>query len=148
MQKQAIERNVWIDAPRERVWQALVDPAQVEQWFSPGTPWELSAQGVGGRLFVRDTDTGGELYTQVIETYEPPDRLILHSEDEPPTVTDYTLADENGGTRLTLVYSGYGALSDDERAARIEQDSAGFELMLGNIKAVVEGAPLPNPQGF
>ncbi len=148
MQKQAIERNVWIDAPRERVWQALVDPAQVELWFSPGTPWELSAQGVGGRLFVHDTETGGELYTQVIETYDPPDRLILHSEDEPPAVTDYTLIDENGGTRLMLVYSGYGALPDDERQARIEQDSAGFELMLGNIKAVVEGAPLPNPQGF
>src|SRR5215203_3993436 len=29
-----VEKQVTIDAPRERVWRALTDPAEVQQWFS------------------------------------------------------------------------------------------------------------------
>ena len=29
MEKLTIERSIWIAAPRERVWQAVTDPAQI-----------------------------------------------------------------------------------------------------------------------
>ena len=31
----SVERSIWIAAPRERVWQAVVEPEQVAQWFLP-----------------------------------------------------------------------------------------------------------------
>ena len=37
MSKIVIERSIWIASPRERVWQAVTDPAQIAQWFAPGT---------------------------------------------------------------------------------------------------------------
>jgi hypothetical protein len=58
------------------------------------------------------------------------------------------LEDEKGGTRLTLVYSGYENLPEEERQASMDRDGMGFTLVLGNIQAVVEGKPLPQPGGF
>ncbi len=149
MEKIAIERNIWIAASRERVWRAITDPKQMEQWFSPGTPWTLTALAVGGRLFVQGPDS--ELYVQVIESLDPPHQIVMRSQPEPPEtpyITIYTLEEENGGTRLKLSYSGYEQLPDELRRKRLDQDGGGFSLMLENLSAYVDGRPLPNPQGF
>ena len=37
MEEIKVERSVWIDAPRERVWQAITDPANLPQWLLPST---------------------------------------------------------------------------------------------------------------
>jgi uncharacterized protein YndB with AHSA1/START domain len=147
----AIERSVWINAPLERVWTAITDPAQVEQWFSPGTSWKSSGSGVGARLYVENPETGAEMYVQVLEVVDPPHQLVTRALPEPgetSTTTDWRLQEENGGTRLTLIYSGYELMPDDTRQQRMEENAFGFGMMMGNIKAFIEGAPLPQPQGF
>ena len=75
----------------------------------------------------------------------------MRSQPEPPQpsfVTSYQLESENDGTRLTLIFSGYEGLPADMRQQLMDENAAGFELMLKNIKAFVEGLPLPNPGGF
>ena len=147
----AVERNIWIAAPRERVWHAITDPQQIGQWFSPGTQWRSSGLHVGAKLSVYDPDTDTDMYTQIIEVIDPPHRLVTRSEAHPPEpsyVTAWTLQEENGGTRLTIHFSGYAALPDDTRRGRMDQDSLGFGMMLENIKAHIEGTSLPYPQGF
>ena len=147
----AVERSIWINAPRERVWKAIVDPEQLEKWFSPGTTWQSRGEGVGSRIFVYNPETNGEMYTQVTDVFEPPRRLVTHSETEPPEVphvTDWTLEEENGGTRLTLIHSGYELEPDDVRPNSMEQNAFGFGMMLENLKAQVEGQELPYPGGF
>lgn len=146
-----VERSIWIAAPRERVWRAVTDPAQMEPWFSPGTSWKLSAFEVGGKLFAPDPETGAPRYTQIIQTIEPLQRFTLQSEPEAngnAYVTDYVLTDEKDGTRLTIAHSGYHLDPEGERNDRIEQNGFGFGMMLLNIKAFVEGQTLPNPSGF
>jgi uncharacterized protein YndB with AHSA1/START domain len=146
-----VERSIWINAPRERVWQALTDPAQVEQWFSPGTSWTMTAFEVGGRFFVYDAEHQAELYTQVIEVLDPPRRYATRSAPTPPEqphLSEWTLSEEAGGTRLTISYSGYELDPADGREAAMEQTAFGFGLMLANVRAVVEGLPLPMPGGF
>jgi uncharacterized protein YndB with AHSA1/START domain len=147
----AVERSIWIAASRERVWGAITDPAQIEKWFSPGTPWQLSALEVGGRLFVPNQETGAEQYTQVIEQIDPPHRLVLHSAPEPPAtveVTVYALQEERGGTRLTITHSGYELVPEELRWGAMEQNAFGFGMMVENVKAHVEGNGLPYPGGF
>jgi len=151
MEKIAVERTIWIAASRERVWQAITDPAQVEQWFSPGTAWKSSGLEVGGTLSVYNPDTDSHMYVQVIELVDPPHRLILRSRPEPPEtpkVTTWILEEENGGTRLILTYSGYELDPEDSRQKNMDENAVGFGLMLENIKAHIEGKSLPNPQGF
>jgi uncharacterized protein YndB with AHSA1/START domain len=147
----AVERSIWIDVPRERVWHAITDPAQIEKWFSPGTSWRLSALEVGGRLFVPNEETGAEMYTQVIERVDPPHRLVLRSVPQPPAtveVTVYTLQEEQGGTRLSITHSGYELVPDEMRWSAMEQNAFGFGMMLENLKAHSEGKSLPYPGGF
>jgi uncharacterized protein YndB with AHSA1/START domain len=147
----AVERSIWIAAPRERVWRALTDPAQLERWFSPGTPWELSALEVGGRLFVQNSETGAEMYTQVIELIDAPHRLVMRSAPEPPAtaeVTAHTLQEEQGGTRLTVTHSGYELVPEEIRWSAMEQNAFGFGMMLENVRAYIEGRQLPVPGGF
>jgi uncharacterized protein YndB with AHSA1/START domain len=147
----AVERSIWIAAPRERVWHAITDPAQVEKWFSPGTSWRLSALEVGGRLFVPNEETGAEMHTQVIERVDPPHRLVLRSAPEPPAtveVTTYMLQEEHGGTRLTITHSGYELVPEEMRWSAMEQNAFGFGMVLENVKAYLEGKSLPYPGGF
>ena len=151
MEQLTVERSIWIAAPRERVWRAITDPTQIEKWFSPGTPWRLSALEVGGRLFVHNPETGAEMHTQVIELVDPPHQLVTRSEPAPPEtphVTTYTLEEENGGTRLTVTHSGYELEPDDRRWNNMEQNAFGFGMMLENLQAHIEGKSLPYPGGF
>lgn len=147
METIAVERSIWIAAPRERVWRAITDPWEVERWFSPGTSWRTTGQGVGSRLSVYDAATDTDLYTQVVDVFDPPSRLVTRSEDT-PYMTTWKLEDENGGTRLTLIHSGYELEPEATRRQNMDQNAAGFGMMLENVKAVAEGQPLPYPQGF
>jgi uncharacterized protein YndB with AHSA1/START domain len=147
----AVERSILIAAAREQVWLAVTDPAQIERWFSPGTAWALTALEVGGRLFVPDPATGAEQYAQVITVVEPPRRLVMRTEPEPSgsvEVTTYTLTEEGNGTRLTVTNAGYALLAPEARWNAMEQNAFGFGRMLENLRAVVEGQPLPYAEGF
>ena len=150
-EKFSVERSIWIAAPRERVWRAISDPEQIQEWFSPGTRWSGTGLEVGGRLFVLNPETGAEMYTQVIEALEPPYRLVTRSMPEPPDtvhVTTWQLEEENGGTRLMLTHSGYELEPVEARANNMEQNAFGFGMMLENMAAYIEGKTLPYPQGF
>jgi uncharacterized protein YndB with AHSA1/START domain len=147
----AVERSIWIAAPRERVWRAVTDPAEIEHWFSPGTLWHLTALEVGGRMFAPNAETGAEMYTQVIELVDPPQQFITRTAAEPPEIpymTTYTLREEGKGTRLTITHSGYELDPSDRRWFGMEQNAFGFGMMVENIKAHVEGERLPYPGGF
>ena len=147
----AVERSIWIDAPRERVWSAVTDPAQLESWFSPGTSWKLTALEVGGRLFTPDPETGNETNVQVIQLVDPPQRFVTHSLPATPgssEVTAYLLQEERGGTRLTITNSGYELLPEDGRWSAMEQNAFGFGMMLENLRAYIESKDLPTPGGF
>jgi uncharacterized protein YndB with AHSA1/START domain len=147
----ALERSIWIAAPIERVWQAVTDPIQIEGWFSPGTSWQMSALEVGGRLYIPDSKTGAELHTQIIEVVEPPHRFVIHTLPDASgksETTSHILREENGGTRFTIVNSGYERMGEETRWSTMEQNTFGFSMILQNAKAFIEGKNLPTPGGF
>jgi uncharacterized protein YndB with AHSA1/START domain len=151
MEQLSVERSIWIAAPRERVWRAITDPLQMQQWFSPGTTWQMSALEVGGKLFAPDPETGAEQHTQVIEQVERPQRFVLRTTPEPPgtfEVTAYTLQEEDGGPRLTVTNSGYETMPEEGRWNAMEQNAFGWGMMLENVQAYIEGKDLPYPHGF
>jgi uncharacterized protein YndB with AHSA1/START domain len=107
----------------------------------------LSALEVGGRLFVRDPETGAEMYAQVIERVDPPHLLVMRTEAG-YEITTYALQEEQGGTRLTITHAGYEAAPDEARWNMMEQNAVGFGMMLENVQASIEGKNLPYPGGF
>ena len=142
MREISIERSIWIAAPRERVWQAVTDPAQIAQWFAPGT----SISQKGDTICVHIGDK--EMEVAVVELVDPPRQLTTRQLPDRLLTTTYTLEEENGGTRFTVTEAGFEALPADARKERFEQDSKGWEMALENLKAYIDGRDLPCPEGF
>jgi len=97
----------WLDAPRERVWQALTDPAQVNAWWGPegfsnedvrqevkvGGVWSFTMVGPDGTRFANHS---------VYQELTAPSRLVYeHGDGKAVMFTAViTLEEEAGGTRL------------------------------------------------
>jgi uncharacterized protein YndB with AHSA1/START domain len=141
MEMLAVERAVWINATRERVWRAITDPKQLEQWYAPGCPWEIPALQVGTTVKFYNTDTDIQLAR--IEALEPLQEFTLRwqlDEAHPNTtlVNTFRLEEENGGTRVTVTQAGYESLPESVRQQQIEQDEEAYTAIVESLKAFVE----------
>lgn len=141
MEAITIERSIWIDAPRERVWRAISDPAQITQWFSPGTAILQNGDRISIRMGEADVEVA------IIVVNNPPHQFATRNLPEMNLTTTYTLEEENGGTRFTVTETGLESLSPEERQSRLGQDAPAWERVLANLKAYMNGEQLPFPEG-
>lgn len=144
----SVERSIWIKATRRRVWEAITDPQQIQQWYSPTTPWTITALKPGGKLYSPDPENGTERYAQIIDVVEPLVRFVTRALPDLHEATIYMLTEEGSGTRLTITNTGYEWKADDLRHQSMEQNAFGYGMVLENLRAVVEGKELPYPFGF
>ncbi len=140
--------EIFIRAPRERVWQALTDPDDTVRYFH-GTRFESSFEpGTPFRNVIVD---GGRLAADgMVETFEAPHRLVItwhvnYDEDmaaEPPGRVEWTLTPANADgsvTRLTLRH-GDLALSPNTWA----HVKLGWVAIIDSLKSLLEtGQALP-----
>ena len=141
METLAVERSVLINAPRQRVWNAITDPAHLEQWYAPGCPWEIPSLEVGQTVKFHNTDTDIQLAT--IEDLEPLRRLTLRWELDPahPGITllnSFLLEEENGSTRATISQAGYESLPDGMREEQLRQDADAYTAIAESLKSYLE----------
>ena len=138
-----IETNVLIDAPRERVWQLITSPEHVGRWFGDaGAEIDLRPGGEMAFTWERHGTVRGR-----VEAVEPPRRFAwrwltaVGATDEPrpgnSTLTEFTLDDEDGATRVTVVETGFDALEGDpaERTAALRSHTEGWVAELGELVA-------------
>ena len=139
-----IEKLVNLDAPRARVWRALTDYTQFNQWFgvSLTTPFSPGA-AVSGKLNIRNYDH--ITLTIWIESMEPESFFSFRwhpyaIEDgvdynaEPTTLVSFTLEDAGAGTRLAIVESGFDAIPESRRAKAFSMNERGWTGQAENIR--------------
>jgi uncharacterized protein YndB with AHSA1/START domain len=141
MAKLTVERSIWVAVPRERVWLAITEPAQLERWFAPGCPWAIPALQVGATATFYNTATEPLLAT--IEVVDPPRQFTLRWQPEasyPATtlVTTFLLEAENEGTRVTITEAGYETLPEEIRRQRFDETTEGYSMSMENLKAYLE----------
>jgi uncharacterized protein YndB with AHSA1/START domain len=141
METLAIERSVLIDAPRQRVWHAITDPAQLEEWYAPGCPWEIPALQAGATVKFHNTDTDIQLAT--IEVVNPLQEFALRWQLDPahPGITllnSFRLNEENDSTRLTVSQAGYEALPDGMREEQLSMDEEAYTAIAESLKDYLE----------
>lgn len=141
MENVAVERRIWINAPRQRVWQALTESKHLEQWYAPGCPWAIPALKVGETVKFYNTDTDIQLAT--IEVVESPRQFTLRWQLDPmsPEITllnTFLLEEENGGTQVTAMQAGYESLPDDIRQGQLDQDGGAYTAIVESLKAYLE----------
>lgn len=109
---QAIE----VEAPPERVWRLLTDPAELPRWWPDAAELE---PGIGGRVVLRfgPGDVSGE-----ITAWEPPRALAFTwIGSDRPTVelhVAFTVEDlGDGRSRVSVVHSGFETAPAEAREA-------------------------------
>ena len=139
-----IEKQVTYDAPRSRVWRALTDVAQFNEWFGVTLTSPFAA---GAEVSGKFAHPKYEHFTMTIwiETMEP-ERLFAFRwhpyaiEDgvdyaaEPTTLVTFTLEEVAGGTRLSIVESGFDAIPESRRAKAFSMNSNGWNGQIENIR--------------
>ncbi len=139
-----IEKLVNLDAPRSRVWRALTDLRQFNAWFgcALAAPFTPGAE-ISGNITIRNYEH--VTMTIWIESMEP-ERLFsfrwhpyaieagVDYSKEPTTLVSFTLEDAAGGTRLTIVKSGFDAIPRSRREKAFSMNSAGWSGQAKNIE--------------
>ncbi len=143
-----IEKNVTINAPRSRVWNALTDVQQFGEWFGVkfNAPFKPGATLVGNI-----TNKGYEHIemTAWVETVEPETRFAFrwhpHAIDtthdysaEPTTLITFTLVDASGGTNLTVVETGFDQIPESRRQTAFTGNTNGWEQQMVRIRNYVD----------
>jgi uncharacterized protein YndB with AHSA1/START domain len=133
-----------IAAPRERVWRALTEPAQVVQWMGC-----LRFRAEAGHIFYLQPDRARRVADDVegaiacrIEVLDEPRRISFSwgFPETPDTWVDIRLHRIPGGTYVRLVHSGW-----DQFEARETEDVRGglgqawHSVALPRLKVVAEG---------
>lgn len=132
-----------IAVPRERVWQALTDPAQVARWMGC-----LRFRAAPGHIFYLQPDRGRRAADDVtdaiacrIEVVDAPRRLSFSwgFPDVPDTFVDIRLRNIPGGTYVRLVHSGWDQFDDRETEdVRGGLGHAWHSVALPRLRAVAE----------
>jgi uncharacterized protein YndB with AHSA1/START domain len=92
-----IRKEIVLPATREEVWSALTDPEELERWFANEV--ELELRPGGGASFRWGN---GESRSATVREVEPEERLSFRWDGDEGEV-EFTLADDEEGTRLTVV---------------------------------------------
>jgi uncharacterized protein YndB with AHSA1/START domain len=115
--------------PPERVWRALVDPADLAHWHP--TPMRRLEPEVGGAVAFGSPPGVPEMPDGAVTAYDPP-RLLGYTWGD--DLLRWELEPHEDGSRLVLVH----AFDDRFKAAR---DGAGWHLCLDALAAALDGEP-------
>jgi uncharacterized protein YndB with AHSA1/START domain len=138
-----IEKQIVLEAPRSRVWRALTDVRQFNQWFGVNLERPFAAgEMTSGRITVKNYEH--IVMEAWVEKMEPEhhfsfrwhpgsiDPTVDYSQ-EPTTLVVFTLEDVDEGTRLTVVETGFDALPESRRAKAFAGNESGWAGQLRNI---------------
>lgn len=140
-----IEKTVLLKAPRSRVWRGISDAKQFGEWFQVDLHGQFSA---GATIHGTITYPGYEnLRMEMIVERIEPERYFSyrwHPGDpnrdysgEPMTLVEFTLEDAPGGTRLTVVESGFDRIPLSRRAEAFRMNEGGWAEQMENIQRYV-----------
>ncbi|HEX4494467.1 MAG TPA: SRPBCC family protein [Thermoanaerobaculia bacterium] len=144
-----IEKNVLLQAPRSRVWRALTNAEEFSSWF--GVKLE-NGFVVGEHTTGNITNRGYEhiKFDALVERIEPEEVFAFRwhpypidaefdAAKEQRTLVEFRLAEEEGGTRLSVIESGFDRISAERRDLVFSMNSRGWASQMENIKRHVSG---------
>jgi uncharacterized protein YndB with AHSA1/START domain len=146
-----IEKQIELKAPVARVWRALTDHREFGAWFRVALEGPfIPGQQVRGRI----TWPGAEhlMMTATVQRMQPQqlfsftwhpyaiDPNVDYSA-EPATLVEFTLQEIPGGTRLTVVESGFAALPAHRRDEAFRMNDQGWSIQLQNIATFLGQTP-------
>ena len=142
-----IERQVFLNAPRSRVWRALTDSTQFGEWFGIRAEGPFTA-GARVRAVVTHPQYKGLTFDMLIQEVVPEQlfswrwhpNAIDGTRDyssEPTTLVVFRLEDAQGGTLVKVVESGFDAVPPERRLEAYRGNEQGWEYQMTAIEKYV-----------
>lgn len=143
-----IQKTIVIKAPRKKVWQALSDSKEFGKWFGasiqdsfrPGASARGKITTKGYENLDMEMKIDRIVPEQVISWRWHPaavDPSIDYS-SEPTTLVQFTLEDnKDGGTKLSVVESGFESLPPSRRDVALKMNDEGWSAQMKNIDRYV-----------
>ena len=138
-----IEKHLVLRAPRSRVWRAIATAGELGAWFRMALD---GAVAEGATLRGRLTHPGYEHVTVDLQIVRvEPERYLAYRwhpgavdmgvdySAEPTTLVEFTLAEAEGGTAVTIVESGFDALPPARRADAFRMNERGWGGQVQNL---------------
>jgi len=131
-----IERTIDLAQPPQRVWEALTSAEGLGSWFGDRATVDLRP---GGTAHVEWDDESHQAMLTII-VVEPPTRFGwtwsiqgLPPTDPRRTYVEFNLAPSGGGTRLTVVESGFAQVPDELLDAAYHSHVEGWRTELAEL---------------
>lgn len=157
-----IEKQIVLAAPRERVWQAIVDSTRFGTWF--GVAFDgpfVEGERVAGRIVPTQVDPKvaelqapweGMACDVHVERIRPMELFAFRwhaypeGPDEDPqgkamTLVEFRLDDATDGTRLTITESGFDRVPLEHRAKAFADNEGGWTMQIALIARYLEQHP-------
>jgi uncharacterized protein YndB with AHSA1/START domain len=140
----SLEKELFIKATPERVFQALTEKEDLKRWFVKKAEVDLCPGGAIRLEWAPDAVEIGKILV-----LEPPHRLSYTWEalEPSPTTITFELTAENDGTRLRLIHTGIGEGEDWD--TYYTSVNSGWSVHLKNLTAWLETGigETPGPTG-
>lgn len=144
-----IERSVELKAPVERVWRALTDHEQFGQWFRVKLdgPFVVGQPSTG---YITHPGYEHVRWKADVVRMDPPHvfaftwhpygigQTVDYSAEE-PTLVEFRVEPTDGGSRVTVVESGFDKVPAHRRDEAFRMNSQGWTIQVENIRAYVDG---------
>ena len=134
MSERKVERSTLIDATPEMAFEAVTKASELREWMCEYAWTMIQANGVYHARWEGGYYTNGRFVE-----LDPPRRAVITwlGPGEPgETVVTFTVQPEAGGTRVTIVHTGFGSGPEwDEAVAGSEK---GWDRGLDNLKSTLE----------
>lgn len=138
-----IEKTILLNAPRPRVWSALTDAGEFGQWFGVELAGTFApGERLRGRITHKDYS---HLTMEITVERVEPERFVswrwqptavdpaVDLANEPSTLVEFRLEEAPGGTRLTVVESGFDRIPLARRAEAYRRNEGGWTEQMQNI---------------
>src|SRR5688572_28291847 len=143
-----IQKTIVIKAPRKKVWQALSDSKEFGKWFGaniqdsfkPGAPARGKITTKGYEHVNMEMTIDRIVPEQVISwRWHPAATDPGHDySQEPKMLVQFTLEDnKDGGTRLSMVETGFESLPPSRRDIALKMNEEGWSAQMKNIDRYV-----------
>lgn len=139
----SITREITVKAAKERVFQAITDPAQIVQWF----PNQVEGKIAKGERPIFDFGEHGknQVYIEDVSPFTyfayrwipGSDHFIGDVLTKAHTLVEFMLEEVAEGTKVTLKESGFADLPAEIAEKCFKDNSGGWEYMMGRLSTLL-----------
>jgi len=141
-----IQREITVNASKEKVFNAIVDPNNITSWFPDKVEGDLTVGSIAVFTFT-EHDHKAKVFIEAANPFDyfsyrwvPGGQGSMSDEkDKNTTLVEFILEDAGEGhTKVILKESGFASLPPEIAESSFKDNSGGWEYMIGRLETYIK----------